>query len=83
MSGFGPSTGRLVEVGESPDTRLKMKTASLPPVVGLLGAVVVALGIIFGTTLIYENEEILGAILLIATVALVVLVIIWTIKTRR
>jgi len=60
-----------------------MKTASLPPVVGLLGAVVVVLGIIFGTTLIYENEEILGAILLIATVALVVLVIIWTIKTRR
>ena len=83
MSGFGPSTGRLVEVGESSETRLKMKTASLPPIVGRLGAVAVVLGIIFGTTLIYENEEMLGAILLIATVALVVILIIWTIRTRR
>jgi len=83
MDGFGPSTGRFEEVCESSEIRLKMKNEPMPPVIGVLGIVAVVLGILFGATLIYENEEILGVILLIATVALVVLLVIWAVKARR
>jgi hypothetical protein len=80
MSGFGPSTGRLVEVGESSETRISMKTKPMPPVIGALAFAAVFLGVIFGMTSICEDEEMLGAILLITTAALVVLMVIWTIR---
>jgi hypothetical protein len=82
MSGFGPSTGRLVEVCESPETRVRMATRSTPSVVGILAFTAAFLGFVFGATLISENEEMLGAALLIVAVALVVAPIIWTIKNR-
>lgn len=82
MGGFGPSTGRVVEVCESSEAKLRMKTRSMPPVVGMLAFVAAFLGFVFGVTLIYENEEMPGAVLLIVAVTLVVLPIIWTVKTR-
>ncbi len=72
-----------MEVGESSEMRLKMKRASMPPVIGVLASVAMVLVIIFGVTLIYENEGMLGAILLIAMVALVVLLVIWTIRAPK
>jgi nitrate/nitrite transporter NarK len=81
--GFGPSTQRFVEVCETSEMRFKTKTAYVPSVIGVLGSVAVFFGILSGLTLIYENEEIRGAILLIAAVVLVVLMLIWTLRARR
>jgi len=83
MGGFGPSTGRVAQVCESSETRLRMTTRPTPPVVGILAFVAAFLGFVFGATLIYENEEMLGVVLLIVAVILVVFPVIWTIKTRR
>ena len=49
----------------------------MPPVVGILAFTAAFLGFVFGATLIYEKEEILGAVLLIVAVTLVVLPVIW------
>ncbi len=81
--GFGPSTQRLVEVNESFETKLKMSTRPMPPAIGILAFTAAFLCFVFGVTLIYENEKVLGSVLLIVGVALVVLPIIWTIKNRQ
>lgn len=55
----------------------------MPPVIGALVFVALFLGVISGMTLIHENEEILGAILIIAPVALVVFLVIRAIKAPK
>jgi len=60
-----------------------MKTRPIPPVIGALAFAAAFLGFVFGVTLIYENEEMLGAFLLIVAVTLVVLPVIWTLRIRR
>ncbi len=71
-AGFGPSSGRLVEVCETPDTTRAIKTRSLPPAVGALAFVAVFLGVVFGTTLIHLDESVAGSALLVAAAAVVV-----------
>jgi hypothetical protein len=82
MGGFGPSTGRTVEVCESPETRVMLATRSTPPIVSILFFTAAFLAFVFGVTLIYDNERTFGAALLVLAVALVVAPIIWTIKNR-
>lgn len=71
-AGFGPSSGRLVEVCETPDTTRAIKTRSIPPAVGALAFVAVFLGVVFGATLIHLDEPVGGSALLAAAVAIVV-----------
>jgi hypothetical protein len=80
--GFGPSTGRLVEVNESPDTRAAMTIRTVPPAASILALTAAFFGFLFGMTLLYENEKILGLVLLIAAVVLVALTVYWTIKNQ-
>ncbi len=82
MGGFGPSTGRTVEVCESSETRAMMATRSTPPVLGILSFTGALLAFVFGITFIYDNEETLGGALLILAFALVTAPIIWAIKNR-
>ncbi|MCJ7490358.1 MAG: hypothetical protein MUO87_09525 [Thermoplasmata archaeon] len=83
MSGYGPSAGRFVQVCESSEMILRRKTSPMPPAIGALAFVALFLGVISGMTLIHENEEVLGAILLIAPVALVVFLVIRAIKAPK
>jgi hypothetical protein len=83
MSGYGPSVGRLVHICESSEMRLMRKTRPMPPAIGVIAFVALFLGVISGMTLIHENEEVLGAILLIAPIAFVVLLVIWTIRAPK
>lgn len=75
--GFGPSTGRLVEVCEPSDARILRETKALPPAVWAIAFAVSFLGIVIGTTYLYENESFLGWTILIATAAVVVLLLVW------
>ncbi len=79
---FGPSTGRLVEVNESYETRVRMNTRAMPPVAGILASTVAFLAFVFGAALLYQNEKILGWALVIAAVILVAIPVFWTIKNR-
>ena len=81
--GFGPSSGRFAEACESSEAKLKMKTQPLPPAFRILAIAIAFLSFVFGATLIYENQEMPGAVLLIVAVTLVVLPVIWTVKNRR
>ena len=83
MSGFGPSSGRLVEACESSESRLVTKTKSSPPVIGALASVAAALGMLYGTTLVWDKQELLGAIVLASTVALAALAIVLAVRTSR
>jgi len=80
---FGPSTGRLVEVGESSDTRVKMNTRETPPVAWILSLTTAFLSFVFGATLLYENETILGLLLMIFGVILLALPVLLAIENRR
>jgi hypothetical protein len=82
FGGFGPSTGRFVQVCESSEIR-RRRVGSVPPAIAALAFTALFLGVIFGTTLIYKNEEILGTILLIAPVAFIVALVIWTKKASK
>ncbi len=81
--GFGPSTGRVVEVCESSEARFRRATRSDPPITAVYALVALFLGGVSGMTLLYENERILGAVVLVATAAAVVLLVIWTWRTRE
>jgi len=83
MGGFGPSTGRTGEVCESSEMRFRWATRTMPPVAPILAFAAAFLGFVFGATLVYEDEEMLGAVLLIVAVTLVVLPVIWTVRSRR
>ncbi len=83
MASFGPSSRRLVHASEPYQMSVRWRVRSVPPVIGVLVFVALLLGVVSGVTLIYENEEILGAILIIAPVALVVFLVIRAIKTPK
>jgi len=83
MAGFGPSSGRVVHASEPYEMSVRWRVRSVPPVIGALVFVALFLGVISGMTLIHENEEILGAILIIAPVALVVFLVIRAIKAPK
>ena len=80
--GFGPSTRRLVEASEPFENR-KIIVKSMPPAIGALAFVGAFLCFIFGTTLFYENEEILGSALLVSAVALIAAPIILTFTNKQ
>jgi len=75
--GFGPSSGRLVEVCEPSDARILRETKALPPVVWAIAFAVSFLGVVIGMTYLYEDELFIGWTILIATAAVVVLLLIW------
>jgi len=83
MIGFGPSTGKFVQVCESSEMRFATKTKSLPPVVGALAFAVGFIGILSGMTLMHLDEEPLGTIILTSTVAFIVLLAVWTIRSAK
>jgi hypothetical protein len=83
MAGFGPSTGRYKDVCESSEARLRAKTSSRYPAVGALGSLAVVLGLIYSTVLFYEGQVVTGAILLVAISALIVLIVVYTVRTSR
>ena len=72
MCGFGPSSGRFVEVCESMESRLTTKTKSRPPALGGLVFVAAIIFVLSGITCIYDGEVPLGAALLGAAAAVVV-----------
>lgn len=82
-SGFGPSSGRLVEACEFSEVRGRMKMRSTPPTIGMLALAGAFLGFVFGVTFLYEDEEMLGVVVLILAVTFVALPVIWTIRARR
>ena len=59
-----------------------MNTRPAPPVVSILAFTAAFLCFVFGATSVYENEKILGSVLLIVAVVLVALPVVWTIKDR-
>jgi len=81
--GFGPSSGRLVEVTESSEARLKRNTRPLPPAASALALAGAFLMFVIGLTLVYDHEILLGSVLVLAGVVLVVLPIWWILKTRE
>jgi hypothetical protein len=81
--GFGPSTGKLVEVCESPEARFTRATRSVPPVSAILTFAAVFLGVLSGITILHDREMILGAVLLVATAAAVSLLVVLSIRTRE
>jgi hypothetical protein len=83
MAGFGPSSGRLVHASEPYGMSVRWRVRSVPPVVGALVFAAVFLGAISGLTLIHENEEILGAILIIAPVTLAAFLVIRAVKAPK
>ena len=76
--------GRLGHEYESAEMSLKMKTRAMPPIMGVLVALAVFFGVIFGTVLVYEGDELLGTILyIIAIVAPVFSFVSWRRNIRR
>jgi len=64
--------------------RSKWKMRELPPVIGVLVALVVFFGVVFGTVLIYDGPVLLGiALFAIAVVAPMLYVFDWRRKVRR
>ena len=57
-------------------------TSSKPTVVGVIAFVGAFLALVFGVTLIYDGDAILGAVLLIAATAFVVVPVVWAIRNR-
>jgi hypothetical protein len=51
--------------------------------VGALGSLAVVLGLIYSTVLFYEGQVVTGAILLVAISALIVLIVVYTVRTSR
>lgn len=82
LGGIGPSTGRLVEVCESSEIRFR-RARSTPPVIWALVFAAVFLGVLSGMTLIYLSEVVLGAILLTVPFALILLLVIRSIRAPR
>jgi hypothetical protein len=69
--GFGPSSGRTLEVCESSERNRGWKTRSAPPVLVALAAYAAALGLLYGTVKLYEGTVIPGTLILIASAALI------------
>ncbi len=81
-AGFGPSSGRVVEVNEPHEIRRKTLVAPMPPVVGALSVMAAFLCFVAGFTLIYEEKAALGYAALLAAFAIVGGVILWVARAR-
>jgi ABC-type polysaccharide/polyol phosphate export permease len=80
---IGVPAGRAARELESPEMRSKWKTRELPPVIGVLVALVVFFGVVFGSVFIYDGSMLLGVVLfIIAVIAPVLYILDWRRKEK-
>ena len=84
MSIVGSPTGALGHVYDSKELNVSMAKKAMPPVVSVFIFMAVFFGVVFGTVLIYEGDELLGTVLyMVAVVAPVLSLVSWRMKVRR
>ena len=82
-AGFGPSSGMSAAICESNESRLANASRSGVVALVALGFGIVFVGTVSGVSLLYLEEELLGAMILTATVAAVAGLAVWGWRMNR